>query len=722
MICTIQHLTALLCSVCFAWHGMARLAYHKANYQVCASCAAHCSRFSAGIVVPLYRNTCGALSTVSKNLLTEVCIMSDQENMKGQTTSSVSLFHWLLPCRSSLTSSLGSLLGDTIMSALFTDDATHPAAAQMTDPAGASDSCDAAAAAAAAAAAGHCARDSCESDQATASSACSTVYIHDALAPAAMFRNDNQPGSSVCPSSPDLLAVSLHKPLPATTSTSQAPFDASATAMPLEDVHSKCNVPIKAGIGVQISSAASHTASPESTASQLEASYSEPGEPAASPAAECTSLTRVDSSPKSSGLTTVPRADAQAALESADPSSQANSLSNPCSLEQQPAVGIDPNSSSAVHTPAEAQEPAAPGALISTTDSSSSISSAASLPQLDAGTAVGCQVTVSETGSDCLAGFSSVEPSSSPRASPAAAISSAGASPADQSNLTQASPAGSCTADPSSPATTAPGATSISAGASPAGCSSPAGSSRSVPASRNGISSILVEPAPDSGSLAGACMAAAITQAGASSASSVSPAGASPAVADSSEEASPASSVSPAEAPPAVAGSLAMTLPNASSQSGVYTPEACPSQESLNLQIAGCADPQQTQVLDVQQRHPDLTAEALFEGMNHVADDSLLALAVVKHIPATMQSCEHASQTHASSNLAQQKDNSSGDSVTNLQLGAVHDAMLELMDACGVHESLKELIAADAQRFDYSADERLCSMCSSIRAVSCSSR
>ena len=692
-----------------AWHGMARI--HKANYQVCASCAAHCSRFSPGIVVPLYRNICGALSTVSKNLLTEVCIMSDQENVKGQPTSSASVFHLLLPCRSSLTSSLGSLLGDTIMSALFTD---HVAAAQRTDPAGVSDSCDAAAA-------GHCARDSCESDEATASSACSTDHVHDALAPAAMFRNDNQPGSAVCPPSPDLLAVSLHKPLHA-TSTSQAPFDASATAMPLEDVHSQCNVPVKAGIGVQISSAASHPASPESTASQLEASYSEPGELAASSAAECTSLTRVDSSPKSSGLTTVPRAVAQAALESADPSSQANSLSNPCSLEQQPALGIDPNSSSAVHTPAEAQEPAAPGALISTTDSSTSISSAASLPQLDAGTAVGCQVTVSETGLDCLAGFSSVKPSSSPRASPAAAISSAGASPADQSKLSQASPAGSCTADPSSPATTAPGATSISAGASPAGCSSPAGSSRSVPASRNDISSISVEPAPDSGSLAGACMAAAITQAGASPASSVSPAGTSPAVADSPEEASPASSVSPAEAPPAVAGSLAVTLPNASSQSGVYTPEACHSQDSLILQIAGCADPQQTQVLDVQQRHPDLTAEALFEGMNHVADDSPLALAVVKHIPATMRSCEHASQTHASSNLAQQKDNSSGDSVTNRQLGAVHAAMLELMDACVVRESLKELIAADAQRFDYSADELLCSMCSSIRPVSCSSR
>ncbi|KAL0048680.1 hypothetical protein WJX82_008571 [Trebouxia sp. C0006] len=136
----------------------------------------------------------------------------------------------------------------------------------------------------------------------------------------------------------------------------------------------------------------------------------------------------------------------------------------------------------------------------------------------------------------------------------------------------------------------------------------------------------------------------------------------------------------------------------------------------------GDGDPQQTQVLDVQQRHPDLTAEALFEGMNHVADDSPLALAVVKHIPATMRSCEHASQTHASSNLAQQKDNSSGDSVTHRQLGAVHAAMLELMDACVVRESLKELIAADAQRFDYSADELLCSMCSSIRPVSCSSR
>ena len=614
-----------------------------------------------------------------------------------------------------MTSSLGSLLGDTIMSALFTDHATHVAAAQMTDPACASISFDTAAAAVAAAC--HYGRESCESDQATASSACSTDHVHATLAPGAMWR-DVQAGSAAGPSSPNGPAVSLHNSWGAT---GQATLNESADAMPLEDVHSKCNVPVETGTGVHIASAASHPASPESTAPQLGVSQSEPGEPAASSAAECTSLTRVDSSPKSSGLTTVPRAVAQAALESADPSSQANSLSNPCSLEQQ-ALGIDPNSSSAVHTPAEAQEPAAPGALISTTDSSTSISSAASLPQLDAGTAVGCQVTVSETGLDCLAGFSSVKPSSSPRASPAAAISSAGASPADQSNLTQASPAGSCTADPSSPATTAPGATSISAGASPAGCSSPAGSSRSVPASRNDISSISVEPAPDSGSLAGACMAAAITQAGASPASSVSPAGTSPAVADSPEEASPASSVSPAEAPPAVAGSLAVTLPNASSQSGVYTPEACHSQDSLILQIAGCADPQQTQVLDVQQRHPDLTAEALFEGMNHVADDSPLALAVVKHIPATMRSCEHASQTHASSNLAQQKDNSSGDSVTNRQLGAVHAAMLELMDACVVRESLKELIAADAQRFDYSADELLCSMCSSIRPVSCSSR
>ena len=638
-----------------------------------------------------------------------------------------------------MSASLASLLGDTIMSALFTDHATHPAAAQNTDPACASDPCNtaAAAAAAAAAASGHCARDSCESDQATASSTCGTDHGHDALAPAAMFRDDDQPGSAVCPSSPDLLAVSLHKSLPA-PSTGQAPFDVSATAMPLQDVHSECNVPVTASIGVHIASAASHPASPESTASQLGVSRLEPGEPASSSAAECSSLTRADSPLESSGLTTLPPADAQAAVESAGLNSQADSRSNTCFLEQQPAMDIGPNSTSAVHTPAEAQAPAAPGAQIRRTDSSASIASAASVPHLNAArglyTAVGCQVSMSQTGLDCLAGLSSADPSSSFRASPAATTSSAGASSADQSNLAQASLAGSCTADPSSPATTAPGATSMSAGASPAGCSSPVGTSRSVSATPNDISSISVEPAADSGSLAGASMAAAITQAGASPASSVSPAEASPAVADSPEEASPASSVSPAQAPPASSVSPAVSSPNASSQSGVYTTEACPSQDSLDLQIAGCADPEQTQVLDVRQCHPDLTAEALFEGMNHAADDSPLALAVVNHIttssddamvshiPATMRSCEHASQQSASSNLTQQRDNSNDNSSTSRQLGAVHAELLELMDACGVHESLKELIAADAQCFDYNADELLCSMCSNMRAVSCLSR
>jgi len=242
------------------------------------------------------------------------------------------------------------------MSALFTD---HVAAAQRTDPAGVSDSCDAAAAAAAAAA-GHCARDSCESDEATASSACSTDHLHDALVPAAMLR-DVQAGSAVCPSSPKFPAESLHNtslgPL-----TGQATLNESATTMPPEDDHSKCNVPVEVGMGVRISSTAFHPASPESTASQLGVSQSEPGEPAASSAAECTSLTRFDSRPESSGTTTLPPADAQAAVESAGPNSQADSLSNTCSLEQQPAMDTGPNSNSAVHTPAEAQAPAAPGA------------------------------------------------------------------------------------------------------------------------------------------------------------------------------------------------------------------------------------------------------------------------------------------------------------------------------------------------------------------------
>ncbi len=373
---------SLLSMPCLAWHAMAWLAFHKANYQVCASCAAHCSRFSPRIVVPLYRNRCGALSTVNKNLLTKVCIMSDQENLKGQTTSSASVFHWLLPCRSSLTSSLGSLLGDTIMSALFTDHATHVAAAQMTDPACASISFDTAAAAVAAAC--HYGRESCESDQATASSACSTDHVHATLAPGAMWR-DVQAGSAAGPSSPNGPAVSLHNSWGAT---GQATLNESADAMPLEDVHSKCNVPVETGTGVHIASAASHPASPESTAPQLGVSQSEPGEPAASSAAECTSLTRADAPPESSGLTTLPLADTQAAVESAGPSSQANSLSNACSLEQQPATGIDPNSSSAGHAPADAHRPAAPGAHFNRTDSSTSISSAASLPQLDAGKAL----------------------------------------------------------------------------------------------------------------------------------------------------------------------------------------------------------------------------------------------------------------------------------------------------------------------------------------------
>jgi len=561
------------------------------------------------------------------------------------------------------------------MSALFTDHATHVAAAQMTDPACASVSFDtAAAAAAAAAAACHYGRESCESDQATASSACSTDHVHDTLAPAAMLR-DAQASSAVCPSSPNSLAMSLHNTLPG-SSTSQATLNESAITTFLEEDHSEYNVPVEVGIGVHIAPAASHPASPESTALQLGVNQSEPGEPTASSAAP-SPLTRADLLPESSGLTTLPPADAQAAVESAGPSSQAHSLSNACSLEQHLAMDTDPNSSSA-----EAQELAAPGALISTTDPSASISSAASLPQLDAGkalcTAVGCQVTGSETSSDGLAGFSPAEPSSSPRASPAAAISSAGASPADQSNLTQTSPAGSCTADPSSIATTAPGATSISAGASPASCSSPAGTSRSVPASPNDTSSISEEAAADSGSSAGA---------------------------------SPASSVSPSEASPAVAGTPAVSSLNASSQSA-----------TLNLQIAGCADAERVEVQNGGKSHSAVSAEALFEAMSHVSDGSTLALPVLNHSLATVRSYEHASQQNASSNLAQQKDNSSGDSITNRQLGAVHAEMLELMDACGVHESLKELIAADAQCFDYKADELLCSMCSNIRAVSCLSR
>jgi len=137
------------------------------------------------------------------------------------------------------------------------------------------------------------------------------------------------------------------------------------------------------------------------------------------------------------------------------------------------------------------------------------------------------------------------------------------------------------------------------------------------------------------------------------------------------------------------------------------------------LQIAGCADPEQIEVQNGGKSHSVVTAEALFEEMGHVFDGSPLALAVLNHSPVTVRSSEHASQQHASCNLAQQKDNSSGDSVTSRQLGAIHAEMLELMDACGVHESLKELIAADAQCFDYSADELLCSMCSNIRTVSC---
>lgn len=594
-----------------------------------------------------------------------------------------------------MSSSLASLLGDTIMSALFTDHATHLAAAQVTDPACAADLCDTAAASA-----GCCARDSCESGHATASNACSTDFIHDALVPAAMLR-DVQAGSAVCSSPPDSPAVSLHK---TSSSTGQALLNDSATAMPPEDNHSKCNVPVKVGIGVHISSAASHSASPESTASQLGVSQSEPGQSAASSAVEASSLNRTHLPPDSSGIITLSPADAQAAVESAGPSSQANSLSSACSLEQQLAMDTDPNSSSAVHTLAEAHRPTAPGARIRRTDSGASISTAASVSQLDAArglyTAVDCQVSVSETGVDCLAGFSSANPSSTPRASLAATTSSARASPADQGILTQMSPAvpsssaGVSTTDPSSPATTAPGATSITAGASPAGRSSPAGTSRSVPASPNDISSISVEPAADSGSSAGVSPAAAISQAWAS----------------------PASSVSPAEASPAVAGSPAVSSPNASSQSGVYTPEGCPLQDTSKLQVAGCADPEQTQVQKGGKIQPALTAEALFEEMSHVADGSPLALAVVNHIPATMRSCEDASQQNASSNLAQQRDNSNGDSGASRQLGA---EMLELMDACGVHESLKELLAADAQCCDYSADELLCSMCSNIRTVSC---
>ena len=606
------------------------------------------------------------------------------------------MFHWVLPCRSSLSSSLASLLGDTIMSALFTDHATHAAATHMTDPACASDSCDTAAAAAAAA---HCARATCESDQAKASSACSTDHVYDTLAPAAMLRDD-QPGSAVCASSPDFPALSMHKTSHG-PSTGQAPLNESATATPPEDSHSECNVPVKVGIGGHIASAASHPASPESTASQPGVSQLEPGEPPARSAAEPSSLTRADLLPESSGLTTLPPTDAQAGGESAGPSSQANSLFNACSLEQLLATGIGPKNSSAEHAPAEAQGLTAPGAQMSRTDCGVSISSAASVPQLAAPrglvTAVDCQVTVSETGLDCVAGCSSADPSSKLRASPAATISSAGASPADQSNLTQASPAGSCIVDPSSPVTTAPGATSISAGASAAGCSSPAGSSRSVPASPHDTSSISVRPAADSGSSAGASPAADISPAGASL----------------------ASSVSPAEASPAVAGTLAVSSPNASSQSGVYTPNDCPLLDSPNLQIAGHADPEHVEVQKGGKNYSAVTAEALFEEMSHASDGSPLALAVLNHSPGTVRTYEHASQQHDSSNLAQQKDNSRGDSVTSRQLGAIHAEMLELLDACGVHESLKELISADAQCFDYSADELLCSMCSNIRTVSC---
>ncbi|DBA70149.1 TPA: hypothetical protein ACH3X2_012201 [Trebouxia sp. C0005] len=558
--------------------------------------------------------------------------------------------------RSSL-SSLASLLGDTIMSALFTDHATHAAAAHMTDPARAS--CGTAAAAAAP---GHCARDSSESDHATASSACSTGFVCNTLAPAAMLR-DVQVGSAVCPPSPNFLTMSLHK---TSSGPSTAPFHESATATPLEDSHSECDVPVKVGIGVHITLAASHSTAPESTVSKLGVNQAEPGEPAASSAAEPLFLTRARLLLVSSGMTTLPHSDAQVAVESAGPSSQANRLFNACSIEQHLVMGIDPNSSSAVRAPADAHRPAAPDAWIKRRDSNASLSSATSAQQADAArgfcTAVDCQVIVSNTDLECLARFSSEDPSSSHEASTPATTSSAGASQA-QPGLPL------CTADPSSPATTAPGATSISAGASPAGGGSSAGTSRSASASPNDISSIAVEPTEDSGSLAGASPAAAISQVGASL---------------------------------TVAGTPAVSSPNASSQSGV---EACPLQDPPNLQIAGCAESEPIEVKNGGQSHSAVTA--LFEEMSHACDGSPLALAVLNHSPATMRLYEHASHQNASCNLAQQRDNSSDDSGTSYQLGAIPAEMLELMDACGVHESLKELIAADAQFFDYSANELL---------------
>ncbi|KAL0042811.1 hypothetical protein WJX79_000630 [Trebouxia sp. C0005] len=166
--------------------------------------------------------------------------------------------------------------------------------------------------------------------------------------------------------------------------------------------------------------------------------------------------------------------------------------------------------------------------------------------------------------------------------------------------------------------------------------------------------------------------------------------------------ASPAAAISQVGASLTVAGTPAVSSPNASSQSGV---EACPLQDAPNLQIAGCAESEPIEVKNGRQSHSAVTA--LFEEMSHACDGSPLALAVLNHSPATMRLYEHASHQNASCNLAQQRDNSSDDSGTSYQLGAIPAEMLELMDACGVHESLKELIAADAQFFDYSANELL---------------
>lgn len=93
------------------------------------------------------------------------------------------------------------------------------------------------------------------------------------------------------------------------------------------------------------------------------------------------------------------------------------------------------------------------------------------------------------------------------------------------------------------------------------------------------------------------------------------------------------------------------------------------------------------------------SASAEFQG---VEGESIQTDASVVHNPSV-------------SGSAQQSTGDQGGSIGQDTRG--QPELLELIDACSEHESLTELIAADAKRFSYGSDEVLCSLCKTMACL-----